>query len=219
VRRFLRSGVTAPAGDWGAAPPLGAVQAAVDGLDARNWAARPDRVSVLRRALPGAPAIVRRALLAAAGVEPGPISLPGPTGESNRLTRAPRGVTLCLGPGAETALAQAAQALAAGCGAVLAAPGAADAARPWREAGAPVVALEGTPPPEALTALRGVALVAAASGDETARAFRRALAAREGPILPLETEPVAPERYYVERHLCIDTTAAGGNASLLATVS
>ena len=48
------------------------------------------------------------------------------------------------------------------------------------------------------------------------RALRRALAARPGAIVPLETAPVAPERYAAERHLCIDTTAAGGNASLLA---
>jgi RHH-type proline utilization regulon transcriptional repressor/proline dehydrogenase/delta 1-pyrroline-5-carboxylate dehydrogenase len=34
--------------------------------------------------------------------------------------------------------------------------------------------------------------------------------------VPLETALVSPERYVVERHLCIDTTAAGGNASLLA---
>jgi len=29
---------------------------------------------------------------------------------------------------------------------------------------------------------------------------------------------IAPERFVLERHLCIDTTAAGGNASLLAAV-
>jgi len=43
-----------------------------------------------------------------------------------------------------------------------------------------------------------------------------ALAGRSGPIVPLETTVIAPEGYVVERHLCIDTTAAGGNASLLA---
>ena len=35
----------------------------------------------------------------------------------------------------------------------------------------------------------------------------------------LETQTISPERYVVERHLCIDTTAAGGNASLLATAA
>ncbi|MER2507560.1 MAG: hypothetical protein ABTQ27_02245, partial [Amaricoccus sp.] len=48
------------------------------------------------------------------------------------------------------------------------------------------------------------------------RTLRRALAARAGAIVPLETALIAPERYCLERHLCIDTTAAGGNASLLA---
>ena len=46
--------------------------------------------------------------------------------------------------------------------------------------------------------------------------MRAALANRTGPILPLITETGAPERYVLERHLCVDTTAAGGNASLLA---
>src|SRR5690606_15958814 len=36
-----------------------------------------------------------------------PLDLPGPTGESNRLRFEPRAPLLCLGPGAEAALAQA----------------------------------------------------------------------------------------------------------------
>ncbi len=51
---------------------------------------------------------------------------------------------------------------------------------------------------------------------ETLRVLRIALAARDGGIVPLITEAIAPYRYLVERHLCIDTTAGGGNASLLA---
>ncbi|MFO7855151.1 MAG: bifunctional proline dehydrogenase/L-glutamate gamma-semialdehyde dehydrogenase PutA [Paracoccaceae bacterium] len=219
VRRFLRAPGPEVAGDWGAPAPEAAVQAAIDGLDARNWAARPDRIAVLRRALRAAPPAVRAAHLAAAAVEPGPISLPGPTGESNRLSRAARGVALCLGPGAEAATAQAVQALAAGCGAVIAAPGAEAAAAPLVEAGAPVATVEGAPAPEALRTLSGFGLVAVASADATARAMGEALAARDGPILTLETELLAPERHWIERHLCIDTTAAGGNAALLATVS
>ena len=53
-------------------------------------------------------------------------------------------------------------------------------------------------------------------GDtETARAFSSALARRDGPIIPLIVD--SPDRAHVfhERHLCIDTTAAGGNAALL----
>lgn len=56
-------------------------------------------------------------------------------------------------------------------------------------------------------------------GDqETARALRQALAGRKGPILPLITEADPAPRCRLERHLCIDTTAAGGNAALLAAV-
>ena len=49
-----------------------------------------------------------------------------------------------------------------------------------------------------------------------AEAYAQALAGRKGPTLPLIT--AMPDRAHVahERHLCVDTTAAGGNAALLA---
>jgi RHH-type proline utilization regulon transcriptional repressor/proline dehydrogenase/delta 1-pyrroline-5-carboxylate dehydrogenase len=86
-------------------------------------------------------------------------------------------------------------------------------------AGAPVVALDGTLDPAALADLEGFAVVAAAGASDWTRDLRIALSQRDGAILPLVTEAIAPERYILERHLCIDTTAAGGNASLLATTS
>ena len=51
--------------------------------------------------------------------------------------------------------------------------------------------------------------------DATARTMAQALTGRVGPILPLITG--LPDAGYVlaERHVCIDTTAAGGNAALL----
>jgi len=220
VNRFRR---TEPAADHPA--PQGrrldgaALQAALSGLDARNWAARPDRVAALRRALAGCGGVVRRALAGMAAFDPGPFTLPGPTGESNRLSLHPRGPALCLGPTPEIAVAQAVQALGAGCGAVIVAPDAAAAAGPLAAAGAPVAALDGVADPADLTALEGLAVVAAAGASDWTRAIRQALAARDGRIVPLETSVVAPERYHVERHLCIDTTAAGGNASLLASVA
>ena len=58
--------------------------------------------------------------------------------------------------------------------------------------------------------------MAAAGVSDWTHGLRVALAGRDGPIVSLETRPVAPERYVVERLLCIDTTAAGGNASLMA---
>ena len=94
----------------------------------------PDRIDALRRivgrripALDG-----RRARCAQA-----PLDLPGPTGESNRLSLHPRGRVLVLGAGAEDALAQAMQALAPG-NAVLAVAEGAGGARAARAAGLPV---------------------------------------------------------------------------------
>ena len=206
----------APAAPEGQPVPAAEVQRTVDGIDARNWAARPDRVAVLRRALQGRGGAVRRALSAAAAFDPGPFTLPGPTGESNRLSLHPKGTVLCLGPSAEIALAQGVQALAAGCGTVIACKGV-DAAA-LVAAGAPVAVLDGTVAADTLTGLSGIASVAAAGASDWTRGLRVALAAREGPITPLETAVIAPARYVTERHLCIDTTAAGGNASLLASV-
>ena len=52
-------------------------------------------------------------------------------------------------------------------------------------------------------------------GADQGRAYAQALAARTGPILPLITG--LPDHGHVchERHICVDTTAAGGNAALL----
>ena len=143
--------------------------------------------------------------------------MPGPTGESNRLSLHPRGRVLCLGAGAEAVLAQAVQALAAG-NAVLAvaaeralgAGGARGAAgRRRRRAG-------GAREPRG--AARARARRRRGAGGLAAGAPPRARR-RGGPIVPLVTGLVEAERYCLERHLCIDTTAAGGNASLLAATA
>ena len=144
-----------------------------------------------------------------------PLDLPGPTGESNRLSFAPRGVVLCLGPGAATARAQAVTALDAGNAVVVVAEGATVAlASLAAEPGIAVV--DGQVAPEALAAVDGIAAIACCADRDVLAAIREALARRPGPILPLITEPTAAERYVLERHVCVDTTAAGGNASLLA---
>ena len=67
-----------------------------------------------------------------------------------------------------------------------------------------------------MSSVNGFDAVASLAGTETLRTLRLALAERDGVLLPLITERIAPERYVLERHLCIDTTAAGGNATLLA---
>jgi len=132
--------------------------------------------------------------------------LPGPTGESNRLTLHARGPILCLGPGREAAIAQADAARATGCPALAIAPGNLDG-------------LDGTLDAAELEAIPGLASVVYWGDGDSAHAVRRALAARSGPIVPLMTEADISVQCQVERHLCIDTTAAGGNASLLSEVA
>ncbi len=119
-----------------------------------------------------------------------PRDLPGPTGESNRLSLHPRGPVLCLGPDADKQVQAVTrlggQALRGGTG---------DLAQP------------------------DIAAVLWSGDQDTARQIERTLAQRPGPIIPLV--PGLPDAAYVyhERHICIDTTAAGGNAALLAEVS
>ena len=213
VRRFLRTGKAA--GVRAGAPETvdaAALQAAIDGVQESEWAGSADRAARLRSALDAGV----EALASAERLGLGPVDLPGPTGESNRLSCHPRGLVLCLGPDAETALGQAAQALAIGNRAVVVAPGANAPVRRLAEAGAPVVAVEGLLEARALEAADGFDAVASAADEATLRALRIALARRDGALIPLITEADAPERYVIERHLCIDTTASGGNALLLA---
>ena len=125
---------------------------------------------------------------------PPPLSLPGPTGESNRLTFVPRAPVLCLGPTAQTAAAQASALRALG-GAAVESPGLA---------------------PETLTHLKGFSGALIWTDAETARPYAQALAARPGPILPLIGDYPDAAHAFHERHVCIDTTASGGNAQLLA---
>ena len=144
-----------------------------------------------------------------------PRDLPGPTGESNRLRFAPRGVVLCLGPGADVANEQLEAARNAGNAAVVVANGVeVPPTSRTRDPGA--VLLNGQVAPDTLAVLDGIGAVACSADRNVLVAMRRALASRPGPILPLITDTASPERYVVERHVCVDTTSAGGNASLLA---
>ena len=213
VGRFMRAG--AAAGVRAGAPETvdaAALQAAIDRVRESEWAGSADRAARLRSALDAGV----EALASADRLGLGPVDLPGPTGESNRLSCHPRGLVLCLGPDAETALGQAAQALAIGNRAVVVAPGANAPVRRLAKAGAPVVVVEGLLEARALEAADGFDAVASAADEATLRALRIALARRDGALIPLIAEADAPERYVIERHLCIDTTASGGNASLLA---
>ena len=87
---------------------------------------------------------------------------------------------------------------------------------PWSEP--PVVGVDGALAPATLAKLQGYHAVACSADDPVLRLIRQALSARKGAVLPLITENFAPQRYVCESHLCIDTTASGGNASLLESV-
>ena len=193
VRRLMAG--AAPAGGVPAGAAVGERLLAAAVADAaRGLAAGPRRCSAARFA---------------------PRDLPGPTGESNRLSFVPRGVVLCLGPGADAVRAQVRAARETGNAAIAVAAGG-SAALTAHAADPHVVILDGQVDPETLATLDGIATLACAADRDTLKAVRAALARRAGPILPLITELDVPERYLLERHLCVDTTAAGGNASLLA---
>ena len=138
--------------------------------------------------------------------------LPGPTGELNQLSTVARGLVICLGPHRKQATEQARLALAQGNKVLLIAT---DVSLP--EHNLPLVVLPGYLPADGLTKLQGFDAVACNGEAHYLRQLRIALAEREGALLPLITETKDVQRYTHERHLCIDTTAAGGNASLIAT--
>ncbi len=133
--------------------------------------------------------------------------LPGPTGESNRLSVMGRGVVLCLGPTESMARQQAQAARDNGCAAVVVAPGAGEK-----------LGLNGVLDLSALERLSGIDAVALSGDTRLQRVARMHLAARPGPLVPLIAGTTA-EQFCLERHVCIDTTAAGGNASLLSQTS
>ncbi|MBQ0832354.1 bifunctional proline dehydrogenase/L-glutamate gamma-semialdehyde dehydrogenase PutA [Marinobacter sp.] len=142
--------------------------------------------------------------------------LPGPTGELNRLSNHARGVVLCIGPDKETALAQAAMALSQGNKVVVVAPGVGDTVSRAAQAGLPITGAEGQLDPQVLATARGFEAVVSCAEKPVLRKYRQALAKRDGALLPLITEHTLDQRFVIERHLCVDTTAAGGNASLIA---
>ena len=124
------------------------------------------------------------------------LNLPGPTGESNRLTATPRAPVLCLGPTTSAAAAQASAVRALG-GTAVEVPNLA---------------------PETLSTLPPFGAALWWGDTDIARAYAQALAKRKGPILALITGMPDAAHVLLERHVCIDTTASGGNAQLLAEV-
>ncbi|KIC34543.1 bifunctional proline dehydrogenase/L-glutamate gamma-semialdehyde dehydrogenase PutA [Leisingera sp. ANG-S5] len=135
-------------------------------------------------------------LKAPSGVPSQPVttSLPGPTGESNRLTVSARPPLLCMGPGAEAAAAQAKEVISLG-GTAIEAHGLLDMRQ--------------------LESIEGIAGVLWWGDEATGREIEQSLAKREGAIVPLIPGKPDRARVLAERHVCVDTTASGGNAQLL----
>ncbi|MBQ2260812.1 MAG: bifunctional proline dehydrogenase/L-glutamate gamma-semialdehyde dehydrogenase PutA [Loktanella sp.] len=126
-----------------------------------------------------------------------PTDLPGPTGESNRHGLHARGPVLCMGPGATAA---------------------ADQVAAINALGGVGISADGDLPHEALTTLSPLAGVIWWGNADTGREIETALSQRSGPITALITSQPDAAHASHERHVCIDTTAAGGNAALLAEV-
>ena len=133
------------------------------------------------------------------------VDLPGPTGESNRWSVFARGTILCLGPSSEDAMRQMAMAAESGCNSIGIAPGLSG-----------TNTISGYLDRAALSELHGFEAVALWSSLDDLRSARTALAQRNGALIPLIASDDMRDSCVLERHLCIDTTAAGGNASLLA---
>ncbi len=168
LMRFSQHTAPETTGEWSGTMPVKDVQSA---LDAANKT----------------PKTTRQALV-----------LPGPTGESNRLTALTRDALLCMGPGAQAAAAQ---------------------AKAVTDLGGVAVPATGQVDPASLTTLAGLSGALYWGDAATARSYAQALSRRTGPILPLITGLPDTGHALHERHVCVDTTAAGGNTALLGGTS
>ncbi len=126
-----------------------------------------------------------------------PQIMAGPTGESNRTITSTRDPILCLGPSAAQAAAQAAEVVSLGG----------------------IAVQTGPMPASTLAQLQGFSAAIWWGGAGAARAYAIALAGRVGPILPVITGLPDAAHVLHHRHICVDTTASGGNAQLLAQIS
>jgi RHH-type proline utilization regulon transcriptional repressor/proline dehydrogenase/delta 1-pyrroline-5-carboxylate dehydrogenase len=162
----------------------------------------------------GGPHYLRRLVRdppAAAPVDLGSaIVLPGPTGEANSLSLAPRGRVACIADDDAALAAQVALTAATGNIALLTRSEA-------RERLAVKIGTRYEFVGDALAANPDAVLFA--GSEHRALEVQRTLAARDGPIVPFirvdADHPGDPLRLVHERTLSINTTASGGNASLL----
>ncbi len=184
------------------------------------WAATPTELRVERvAALCNALAVPADDALRTIATLARTVTLPGPTGEDNRLELHPRG--LLIASGGDMPLRQAVAAIAAGSGALLfceAAGSAGNAATALAaavlRAGIPA-ALIGCVDAPSLSTLGIDAVKGVVADAPLAPALASALAGAAA-LLPVMPTTHDHYRLFAEKTVTIDTTAAGGNASLLA---
>ena len=174
-----------------------------NGLKAlREWArANGDTVLIALTQRYGQDSLLGRAL-----------SLPGPTGESNTLRFAARGAVLCAAPDGAALLNQLAAVLATGNHALISAAGYAmlPPGLPQAVSARIIIVADIASHP---------AISLALSDQACCAALLPVLASREGALTPVAqthgSEPIPLWRLVAERTVSINTTAAGGNASLM----
>lgn len=156
------------------------------------------------------------------------IDLPGPTGESNRLRMEPAGHIICIkGSNDAVWLSQVVQSLALGNSVTMIG----DKASTYRQTisqwlgnsmEVTLNANDASMDAEDVRELLSTAELAAVLVDDkhpALQTLRQLLASRDGPIVPISTVLYDVSPLIDEKSLCIDTTAAGGNATLLAAAS
>jgi RHH-type proline utilization regulon transcriptional repressor/proline dehydrogenase/delta 1-pyrroline-5-carboxylate dehydrogenase len=185
------------------------VQSVIDQASSGPWIESPNRLDKVQT-LFNSQKLTHRVLTGNA------LEMPGPTGELNLLSHVERGIVLCLGPGLEYACHQAAAALVQGNTVVMVAPDIDTLLQAAQQYKVPLYGVSGSLSAQSVQVLRGFDALCCNGDEQYLSVLRQALSQRDGVIIPLITEWAQEERFVIERHLCIDTTAAGGNASLMA---
>jgi RHH-type proline utilization regulon transcriptional repressor/proline dehydrogenase/delta 1-pyrroline-5-carboxylate dehydrogenase len=187
-----------------------------------QWQLRPDRREIFEKISPmlqeNLKLTIDNALARTEFFDPFPSDLKGPTGESNRLSLHGRGVFLCCG---EDSLAHAVMALLTGNAVILLglsgeAKELQNALRGFKVSEHLLQILDAELSTDIVEHLPQIAGLALSETGPKLRPLRKALARREGAILPLIQNSNDWREYVLERAICIDTTASGGNTALLA---
>lgn len=126
------------------------------------------------------------------------VEMPGPTGERNTWSLIPRGVVACLGPDKADIAEQIRMAKSTG--------------------NRPITLDDYEGSLDKLLNFQGLSIVLLSNGAQSLAGIREILSSRKGKRV-LVIDPVKnPELLFAEKAISEDTTASGGNASLLASV-